>query len=251
MHVMKYIVLPITLTLVIVSNTILGQLAAFEGVYVSQENSLVLALRLKQNAIAAYITDGNVLEQVTCTWQDPTLKMVYTHNPSAGASFASLDEAGNLWVTDEQLSIVYFTRSGESIDAVWKELESAYNGTTQPTALTAANKTMNTGAYANKKFLHLYTGNGYTEKWAYYLYDNGTFYFRSSSAYTSGGYYDFSAATAGNDGGNYSIEKKSGQEYLTLTWNNGNQTSLRITKTAEGYLLNNEKYYLVGLNEYD
>ncbi|MFN5621201.1 MAG: hypothetical protein ACK478_07855 [Flavobacteriales bacterium] len=232
-------------------SNLLAQLSNFQGVFVSQENSLVLALRLKNNTLSAYITDGNVLEQVTCTWQDPTLKMAYANNPSAGASFGALDEAGNLWVTDEQLNIVYFTRSSESIDAVWKELESAYNVSTQTTTTPSAAKASNTGSYANKKFLHLYTGNGYTEKWAYYLYENGTFYFRSSSAYSSGGYYDFSAATSGDDGGKYAIEKKSGQEYLTLFWNNGEQTSLRISKTDQGYLLNNEKYFLVGLNEYD
>lgn len=231
--------------------TMCGQYKAFEGVFVSEEPPLVLAIRMVDNGVSAYITDGSILEAITCTWQNPTLKMVAKNNPSAGASFASLDANSNVWVTDEQLNTVFFTRRDESIEAVWKELEAAYKGTSVNQTPSETNKSPQHHSYANKKFLHLYTGNGYTEKWAYYLYENGTFYFRSSSAYSSGGYYDFSAATAGNDGGNYTIEKQSGQEYLTLHWNTGNQTKLRITKTDQGYLLDNEKYFLVGLNEYE
>jgi len=250
---MRIALLPLLLTLALVSSyhSSVSQLNAFEGVYVSEEPALVLAMRMQGNSMAAYITDSNTLEPLTCTWQNPTLKLVASQQASAAPSFATLDDAGNLWLTDEQFNAVYFIRNGESLEAVWKELETAYKATTTPAAKQESLQTANTGSYANKKFLHLYTGNGYTEKWAYYLYDNGTFYFRSSSAYTSGGYYDFSAATAGNDGGKYSIEKKSGYEYLTLNWNNGQQSSLRITKTDQGYLLNDEKYFLVGLNEYD
>lgn len=250
---MRILLLPLFLMITLVTSfdSSFGQLNAFEGVFVAEEPALVLAMRMQGNSMAAYITDGKTLEPLTCTWQNPILKLVASRQMSAAPSFAALDDAGNLWLTDEQFNVVYFIRNGESLDAVWNELETAYKATATPTAKPESNQKTNTGSYANKKFLHLYTGNGYTEKWAYYLYDNGTFYFRSSSAYTSGGYYDFSAATAGNDGGNYSIEKKSGQEYLTLNWNNGQQSSLRITKTDQGYLLNNEKYFLVGLNEYD
>ena len=250
---MRIALLPFLLTLALVFyyDSSFGQLNSFEGIYVSEEPALVLAMRMHGNSMAAYITDGNTLEPLTCTWQNPALKLVASQQASAAPSFATLDDAGNLWLTDEQFNVVYFIRNGESLDAVWKELETAYKATNTPAAQQESPQTTNTESYASKKFLHLYTGNGYTEKWAYYLYDNGTFYFRSSSAYNSGGYYDFSAATAGNDGGKYSIEKKSDHEYLTLIWNNGQQSSLRITKTDQGYLLNTEKYFLVGLNEYD
>ncbi len=155
---MRIALLSFLLTLALVSSyhTSVSQLNAFEGVYVSEEPALVLAMRMQGNSMAAYITDGNTLAPLTCTWQNATLKLVASQQASAAPSFATLDDAGNLWLTDEQFNVVYFIRNGESLDAVWKELETAYKATTA--SKQESPQTANAGSYANKKFLHLYTG---------------------------------------------------------------------------------------------
>ncbi len=178
--------------------------------------------------------------------------------PDKSANYLALDEAGNLWVTDEQLQVIYFTRSTESADELITTIEgqqaSAKEGVNAKIETPTSNKSnsMNMGKYANRKFLHLYTGNGLSEKWAYYLYDHGGFYFRSSNSYMSNNSYsDFSAVSSSNDAGKWNIETKAGVDYLVLSWNSGEQVSLKIQKAELGYLLNGVKYYLVGLDEYE
>jgi hypothetical protein len=231
-----------------------GQTSSFEGVYLCDNPAAVLVLHATSAGISGFVSDGTTADKLSCTRQAELLVLLSIEHPENGSSYATLDQAGNIWITDNQLRVYYFTRSAESAKEVFEALEKVQlqmAGGSTPGAQRAQGAHSYSGEYANKKFLHLYTGNGYTEKWAYYLYDTGIFIYRGSNSYLSGGYYDFSAATSGNDAGTYIIDKQGNQDVLVLRWNNGNQTRLTITQNQQGYFLNNEKYFLVGLNEYE
>jgi hypothetical protein len=98
--------------------------------------------------------------------------------------------------------------------------------------------------YANKKFLHMYTGNGLSEKWAYYLYDDGRFYYKNFTTYMSNdSYSNFSSVMKSDDAGYWAVELINGVEYLNLNWNDGKVGQLKIQKMEVGYMLNNNKYF--------
>lgn len=255
-HPTKYVsAASLVFTALLTSSVCLAQLASYEGVYQCSDLSLTLILRVQSNRVDGYITDGQNADKLTCNFQDEVLVLTSVQHPERGNNYTALDGLSNLWVTDDQLNMYYFTRTTDSARGLYEQIEKASKAaanTTASGANSSQNKTAaNSSSYANKKFLHLYTGNGYTEKWAYYLYDTGEFAYRSGSSYTSGGYYDFSAALSGSDAGKYSIVKQGSQEVLVLKWNDGNETSFAITKKQDGYYLGNVKYFLVGLNEYE
>lgn len=230
---------------------------SFQGVYYVEQPAVLLVLENRDVDYTGYLSDGQqVISLKGKANGENVLELETVMNGVTTKSFASLDAAGNLLMADEQLNVLYFTRSEESVKKVMQGFEQVLKeATPQEKSTLSKERTTGVGAdvrYADKKFLHLYTGNGYSEKWAYYLFGNGTFYYRSNSSYLSGNAFsDFSAATASNEGGTWSITSENGAEYLVLSWNSGESGKMQISKTKEGYYLNNTKYFLVGLDEYE
>ena len=229
----------------------------FEGVFYVEQPAVILVLQSSKGDFTGYLSDGQqIIPLKGKTNSDHVLEVEAMMNGVTNKSFASLDAAGNLFMADEQLNMLYFTRSQESVAKVMQGFEQALQlavASDKPATkeqVVPAGKTDN--RYADKKFLHLYTGNGLSEKWAYYLLGNGYFYFRSNTSYLSGdAFTDFSAAMSSNDGGTWSVTKEEGVEYLQLNWNTGEKGKLKISRTNDGYLLNNTKYFLVGLREFE
>lgn len=245
-------------TAMLFSITFLAQLSKYEGLYVMYEPTMAIVMIAPHgtSTVKGFITDGATAEAFSATESNGALVILTKENGVTSKTFVSVFDDGHIELFDEMGNTLIFTRTEESAQAAYQEIENALavmntENSKTTTAPATQNTPGNSSLYADKKFLHLYTGNGYTEKWAYYLYGNGRFYYRSGSSYMSGGYYDFSAATSGEDGGTYKIVKQGSKEYLYLAWNDGNNTQLLITKTNDGYLLDDVKYYLVGHNEYE
>lgn len=234
----------------------------FAGVYMLQEPLTVLILKSTKAGYRGFISDGQKALRVAGKMKDDVCVLQLAEGEDKTENYARLDGSGNLFLADGSLNSMYFTRSDVDPVAAYAEIDSllkATAGVQQSSANTAKSSAAGspdfifaTAQYANKKFLHVYTGNGFSEKWAYYLFDNGTFYFKSNASYLSGdAYADFSAATASNEGGRWTVECKGQQETLVLNWNSGEQGRLLIQHTSGGYLLGKTKYFLVGLNEYE
>lgn len=231
---------------------------SFEGVYTLENPSAMLILKNVGDGFKGYISDGQNAYKVAGEMNTDYLRLTRVDDPEKLANYLALDEMGNLLMTDAQMQVIYFTRSTESADELIANIEMEQDsikpeltGKSGIPGVTISNHT-NRGKYANKKFLHLFTGNGLSEKWAYYLYDHGGFYFRSSNSFMSDdAYTNFSAVESSNDAGKWNVETKEGIDYLVLSWNSGEQVSLKIQKAELGYLLNGEKYYLVGLEEFE
>lgn len=167
-------------------------------------------------------------------------------------SYCTLDFERNLRIMDAQLNKVLFKRVNQDPHAVKREVEKYFYGAEDKSVNKADAKPASANArYAGKKFLHLYTGNGMTEKWAYYLYADGHFLYRADASYISANAQsDFSAAMNSRDAGTWNVETKNGSEILLLQWNSGQTSRLAITRGADGYRLENIKYFLVGMEEY-
>ena len=241
----------------------------FEGVYTLENPQAVLVLKGKGDEFFGYISDGQHSYKVIGEMNLDYLRLTKDEGADRAINFLALDENGNLMLTDEQLKVVYFTRSEESVDEVItsiekqraSEREKMSKGNLDQQKVSASEKKLE--QYANKKFLHIYDGSGFSAKWAYYLYENGGFYFRSSdSGLSNFNYSDFSFITSDlllrprpmqyiEDVGKWTIEIKEGNEFLVLTWNSGEQVSLQIQKVEFGYLLNGVKYFLVRHEEYE
>lgn len=231
---------------------------AFEGVYTLENPQVVLVLKEKGDEFYGFISDGQYAYKVIGEMNMDYLRLTKAEGADRAINILALDENGNLMLTDEQLKVVYFTRSSESVDEIINSIEKQkaleknesilVNSVQQKVSPTRKNL----GQYANKKFLHIYDGSGYSAKWAYYLYDNGGFYFKSSdSGLSNFKYSDFSFIASDLDAGKWTIELKDGIEFLVLTWNSGQQVSLQIQKVEFGYLLNGVKYFLVRHEEYE
>lgn len=230
----------------------------FEGVYYVEQPALLLVLQRNSVGYTGYLSDGQQLIPISGkTGEDQVLTLEASINGVVNKSYASRDAGGNLVMTDEQLNIVYFIRSAESVQEVMAGIRKALAGE-QPAATTTATRSAAAATgkadsrFAGKKLLHLYTGNGMSEKWAYYLLADGHFAFRSQTSYLSGNAFsDFSAAAASSEGGTWSVQREGSAEYLFLNWNSGEKGKLQLKQTDGGYLLNNTRYFLVGLNEYE
>ena len=232
---------------------------SLDGVYMTSDEEALMVLRKKGNGYDGRFTDGKTIYKLQAVEKEGYLTITATGGKETETAYAAPDGNGNLVVTDSELNVYSFSRVSAAVDEVIARLDRP-EALNKPVAQPAGNSSTAGGTtdghidsrYANRKFLHLYTGNGYTEKWAYYLFEDGRFVYRSSSSYlSSDAYYDFSAASQGNEAGRWAISRKGGAEYLELSWNDGNKGSLRIEKAQTGYLLNGTKYFLVGLNEYD
>jgi len=211
----------------------------FAGVYTLQEPLTVLILKSTKAGYKGFISDGQKALRVAGKLKDEVCVLQLAEGEDKTENFARLDGAGNLFVSNASLNSMYFTRSDVDPVAAYAEIDSllkAAAGEQQSSVNTAKSSAAGspdtdfaTARYANKKFLHVYTGNGYSEKWSYYLFNDGTFYFKSNASYLSGdAYTDFSAATASNEGGRWTVEHKGQQETLVLNWNSGEQGRLLI-----------------------
>lgn len=230
---------------------------SFEGVYTLETPFAKLILKNIGEVFKGFISDGQNTYEVAGEMNSAYLRLTMVDDPEKLANYLALDELGNLMMTDAQMQVIYFKRSAESADELIALME--MQRSVKPelkakkinTGITISN-TINRGKYANKKFLHLYTGVGLSEKWAYYLYDHGGFYFRSSNSFMSDkAHLDYPALESSIDAGKWNVETKEGVDYLLLNWNSGEKVSLKIQKAELGYLLNGEKYYLVGLEEFE
>lgn len=231
---------------------------AFEGVYTLDNPHAVLVLKGKGNEFFGYISDGEHANKVIGEMNMDYLRLTIAEGVDRAISLLALVENGNIMLTDEHLKVVYFARSNDSVDEIINSIEkqrasekneSKFVNSVQQNVSPIGK---NLGHYANKKFLHIYDGSGYSAKWAYYLYDHGGFYFKSSdSGLSNFKYSDFSLISSDLDAGKWTIELKDGNEFLVLTWNSGQQVSLHIQQVEFGYLLNGVKYFLVRHEEYE
>jgi hypothetical protein len=231
---------------------------SFEGVYTLESPPALLILKSAEDGFIGYISDGNTAYKVKGENNSDYLRLTMVDSPDKAANYLALDELGNLWVTDDQLKVIYFTRSTELAEELITSIEKQQLSEKMEGKSKSGNSTIikssstNSGKYANKKFLHLYADDIQSEKWAYYLFEHGGFYFKSSNSYMSkNAYTDLSTIFSSNDAGKWNIETRAGVDYLELSWNTGEHLSLQIKKAELGYLLNGVKYYLVGLDEYE
>lgn len=231
---------------------------AFEGVYLLENPQAVLVLKGNGDEFYGYISDGEHAYKIIGEMTADFLRLIKAEGTDRAVNYLALDENGNLMLTDEQLRVVYFTRSSESVDELITSIEK--QRAAKKDTKTNKNSDLSKGSplgkngefYANKKFLHIYTGNGNAAKWAYYLFANGGFYFKSSdSDLSSFSYSDFNLISSDLDAGKWTIEFKEGNEFLVLSWNSGQRLSLQIQKAEFGYLLNGVQYFLVGHEEYE
>lgn len=216
---------------------------------------------------SGYLATDEQSKKITGSLKEEVLTLTLAEGNDKTESYAALDENGNLLVTDEQFNMVYFIRTEANVSEVIAGIEGTTAAATTKSAEEETSKTPAAAVkvaaakpakgrisakYANKKFLHMYTGNGLSEKWAYYLFDNGQFYYRNFTTYHSdNAYSNFSTVMSSNDAGTWAVEVIQGVEYLNFNWNDGKTGQLRIQKAEVGYLLNNNKYYLVNHNEYE
>ncbi|MFN8700116.1 MAG: hypothetical protein ACK500_02930 [Flavobacteriales bacterium] len=247
----------LVLTGILLSSFARTQNVSFTGVYYVEEPPIVIALVQSNTAVIGKITDGQVILDASGSVEDDALTLEVRSDEGVEYAYASVDGLGNLWFTDEALNVMYFLRTEEDPDAIIRELNGATasssgtNQAAQPASSGQAAKPKGTlsSKYAGKQFLHVYTGNGYSEKWSYYLYPDGHLLYNSGSNYSSNDYSSyFSAVTSNSDSGYWAVEVMNGQEYLNFSWNDGKSAQLLITKTNDGYLLNNTRYFLVDLN---
>lgn len=249
--------IPLLLMLLSMFNATAQSSEKFNGVFAMQNPSVLLVLKSSGKQVSGYLADVNNAYHVEGEMSSVDVLTLNTIiNNENNKSYASLDAAGNIILADEQLNMIYFTRSAEDVDSVLVAIDGALKqmaaGTVNEKSSPAVTVTVTSRKYANKKFLHLFTGNGMTEKWAYYLFDDGRFYFRSEASYASGNAFnDFSAALSSKDAGTWQIKGNGTTEELHLRWNSGEQRQLLITKTSKGYRLGNTDYFLVGLEEYE
>lgn len=264
---MKRKILFLAILLVLLNNQVLRAQSTdpgYEGVYIIEEPKTVLVLKKKGNGYYGYMINDQMKQKITGVYGDDVLNLTLTEGEDKTINYAGLDAAGNLLITDDHLNMVYFIRSEVNTNELLSEIEkpetppqTTVQQTKSETAPVAKAVTPNikgkvSSKYANKKFLHMYTGNGLSEKWAYYLFEDGGFYYRNFTSYlSSDSYSSFSSVMASNDAGKWTVEMINGVEYLNLYWNDGKTGQLRIQKEEVGYRLNNNKYYLVNHREYE
>lgn len=231
---------------------------SFEGVYILDNPPAVLILKSVADGFSGYISDGENAYKVAGEMNSDYLRLIMVDSPDKLPNYLALDEQGNLMLTDDQSQVICFTRSTEPVDKLILEIEMQLHIISTEVKVKMDVQGINIpvvknmGKYANKKFLHLYSENGLSEKWAYYLYDHGGFYFKSSNSYMSNNAYsDFSKVSSSSDAGKWKVEAIAGVDYLVLSWNTGEKLSLQIQKAELGYLLDGVKYYLVELEEYE
>jgi len=177
------------------------------------------------------------------------MEVRFAEGQDTTVNYVTIDPLGNLALSDGNHISVTFRRTALNADSLFFVIDKAKQENRAPSGSSTA---LLPAQYAGKKFLHLYTGNGYTEKWAYYLYADGTFRFKGDNSYVSSGASgDFSGATAATDTGTWEVIMDNSSEILLLKWKDASAKRLRIMRTSNGYELNGVRYFLVAHSEYE
>lgn len=179
----------------------------------------------------------------------PMLQVRFMEGDDSTINYIIINEKNDLQLSDGLFTFFIFKRMAMDADSLYARLseknKKVEEAVTRPTNATASR-------YSGKKFLHLKSGNGYSEKWAYYLYADGTFRFKGDNSYVNANASEnFSGATSSEDTGRWDVILEDDIEYLLLQWKNGQSNRLRIIRTAEGYDLNGKGYFLVGHSDYE
>lgn len=179
----------------------------------------------------------------------PLLEARFLEGEDSTVNYIVINERNNLQLSDGLFTFFIFRRTPMDADSLYALFSVNKNKSNDPVTNSA---TTPSRFYAGKKFLHLKTGNGYSEKWAYYLYQDGSFRFKGDNSYVnSNASENFSGATANEDAGTWEVVAEENGEFLVLKWTNGQLKRLLIRKTADGYDLNGTRYFLVGLSDYE
>ncbi|MFM2135756.1 MAG: hypothetical protein RL021_1156 [Bacteroidota bacterium] len=179
----------------------------------------------------------------------PMMEVQFTEGEDSTINYVVINEKNNLQLSDGMFTFFIFKRTLMNADSLYDRF-SEKNNKSSPLKTSTLNS--NAAYYAGKKFLHLKTGNGYSEKWAYYLFEDGSFRFKGDNSYVnSNASENFSGATATEDTGKWDVLIENDGEYLILNWTNGQKKRMRLMKTSVGYELNGTPYFLVGLTDYE
>ena len=95
----------------------------FEGVHILENPQAILVLKGKGDEFFGFISDGQQAYKVTGEMNMDYLRLIKAEGADRAINFLAMDENGNLMLTDEQLKVVYFTRSEESVDEVITSIE--------------------------------------------------------------------------------------------------------------------------------
>jgi hypothetical protein len=223
----------------------------FTGVFRMEGRSeYILSLKKAATAYRGYFGEIATAEKIQGNVKGDFMEVRFSEGEDSTVNYLFPDAAENLQLTDGVTTAVTFIRTTWDPDSFIKVMEmnrgAGVKESKTPIPGSAASR------YAGKKFLHLYTGNGYTEKWAYYLYTDGTFRFSGDNSYVSSdASTTFSGATATAESGTWDVVSANGAETLVLNWRDGTTKRMPILRNANGYDLNGTRYFLVGLTEYE
>jgi hypothetical protein len=210
----------------------------------------ILSLKKSATTYRGYFGETPSAERIQGNVKGDFMEVRFSEGEDSTVNYLFPDAAENLQLTDGVTTAVTFIRTALDPDSFIKAMDAnrMSRGKDKKTVVSGAAASR----YAGKKFLHLYTGNGFTEKWAYYLYEDGSFRFVGDNAYVSSDASStFSGATASAESGTWDVMTENGTETLVLTWSDGTTKRMPILRNANGYDLNGTRYFLVGLSEYE
>lgn len=218
----------------------------YSGVFaLEQDPQVLIILKRTDSLFTGMVGTATGHQEIGGRALDAALELHLIGGDDQSINYVYANEKDKLQVIDASFNSVFFLRTNYSVDSI------LYSWRLVPSLPMKSEKTDSSNAgntYSDRKFMHLYTGNGYSEKWAFYLYANGTFRYKGDASYTSS---DFSGVTAGDDHGTWTVQSVNGKDYLLLDWSSGVKKQLTIEKANDSYLLNGTKYFLVGLTEYE
>jgi len=223
---------------------------SFEGLYSLQGAEATLVLKAQGDQYTGFMLAQGSKTALKGEVQLGILMLMLDNSDDKTMTYGAFDENGLLVLTDDHLNIAYFKKTGSADSEAALAVSSKK---TETVISPSANGKLSqaAGKYAGKKFLHMYTGNGYSEKWSYSLFVDGSFLYQGDNSYLSNdASSSFSAAGQSRNSGTWNVSTANGIEYLDLLWSDGDKGRLQITRNSDGYLLNKTKYWLVGLNEY-
>lgn len=223
---------------------------SFEGLYSLQGAEATLVLEAQGDQYTGYIQAQESKTALKGEVKLGILMLMLDNSEDKTMTYGAFDENGLLVLTDDHLNIAYFKKTGNADGEPVASANASSSGTASAPSPTAQ-LSKAAGKYAGRKFLHMQTGNGYSEKWSYSLFADGSFLYQGDNSYLSNdASSSFSAVGQKRNNGSWNVSTSNGIEYLELFWSDGDKGRLQISRNSNGYLLNNTKYWLVGLNEY-
>lgn len=223
---------------------------SFEGLYSLQGAEATLLLEARGDQYTGYMQAQGSKTALKGEVKLGILVLMLDDSEDKTQTYGAFDENGLLVLTDDNLNIAYFKKTG-NVNTGSAASENAVSSGTAPATVSSTKLSQAAGKYAGKKFLHMYTGNGYSEKWSYSLFNDGSFLYQGDNSYLSNdASSSFSAVGQNRNSGTWNVSTANGIDYLELFWSDGDKGRLQITRNSEGYLLNKTRYWLVGLNEY-